>query len=428
MGNFSAIGDTGGKTRLILIGTPFLQANLLHLKKWLLTILKELPTDCTFRQLEGVEFIKKALANGKTIYSVDLKDATWNFPLSLQEHVAKIVGVNKKERDLLFRSQAFNPWNKTYSSIVKGQAMGLGPSFPLFSLTHNLLLAGFCRYKGRIPAQTFRVLGDDVVITDSVVYREYIKFLETYQVPISVSKSITSSSLAEFAGRIIYEGIDITPIKWRRLTWESMPSLYWTYRKLRKSIPDVLIFGRGSELSYKVLSPISRKLGGLGIQESKPNPPVSRRVLRLRCGYLNGVRDGLLAKRTSFGTAKLPQKPLNTRGLGSYATDDYLRELDSQLTAEIVSSKYGLLPKLVPNPAAFLSQVGEKVELLPERVVTNWDPKTGLPRRIAFMRHANNEDWNTVMRNILLEVNDVKKTSKTLEEGEKPSIIRSFFE
>jgi hypothetical protein len=428
MGNFSVVPDTGGKTRLILIGTPTVQARLKPLKVCLLSILKEIPTDCTFNQQSGVEFIKTSISTGKTVYSVDLKDATWNFPLSLQEVILKVMGVHKKDRNVLFRSQAFSKYHNKFFGIKKGQAMGLGPSFPLFSLTHNLILCGMCKYRGIRPFSAYRVLGDDVIINDDTLYREYVKFLEEYQVPVSSSKTFISSHMGEFAGRVIYKGVDITPIKWKRLTWESIPTLYWEYRRLHKNIPDALIYGRGSKMAYDVLSPLSIRLGGLGIHRCDRLASAPR-YSKLRCGYIQSLIEGLLVKRTAFGRLALKQPELNIGPLEPYVTADYLRELGRRLTSYNVTSKFGILPYIVPDTARFLSQVGEEAVLLPERVGKNIDPKTGLPRRIAFKRYANNKDWKTLQRVYLSEeMNDVKTTSKTSSESENTNRFNDFFE
>lgn len=89
MGNLTFIGETGGKTRTILVAHPVLQCQLRYLKDQLLELLRSIPTDTMWDQNRGVEFIKEAQRVGKTIYSVDLKDATWNFPRSLQEEVLR---------------------------------------------------------------------------------------------------------------------------------------------------------------------------------------------------------------------------------------------------------------------------------------------------------------------------------------------------
>lgn len=87
------IPSEGGKTRVVAIGDYWTQEACLPLHKRLFKILKSLPTDGTFNQGRIVEFLQRALIEGKPAYCFDLKSATDRFPVELQEIVvAKIIG------------------------------------------------------------------------------------------------------------------------------------------------------------------------------------------------------------------------------------------------------------------------------------------------------------------------------------------------
>jgi hypothetical protein len=305
MGNLTAIGESGGKTRLVLVGNPLVQCKLVPLKQGLLDLLRKIPTDCTFKQDEGIKWIQEMTLSGRKLYSVDLKDCTWNLPSSLQEEILIMAGVSDKIRNYLFRTKVHNPLTDGLMLIEKGQAMGLGPSFPLFSLFHNLVLFTFCLAKGVSPIKTFRVLGDDVVISDQDVYHQYRLFLKDYEVPISRNKTFISRSLGEFAGKVIWKGEDITPIKWKLMTWESISNLYWIYRNIFGSKHALAMLGTGRDrFALEVIKPIPKKLGGLGL---KAGAHETGGVVSTRKGILEKIllrgKEG-----NSSGYPKIPQQ------------------------------------------------------------------------------------------------------------------------
>jgi hypothetical protein len=99
---------------------------------------------------------------------------------------------------------------------TKGQPLGLYPSFPMFALTHGILVKSIEENLGF--SDTFRVLGDDIVISNHVVYDEYRKILDLLQIPISEKKSISSTNVAEFAGMLITSDKCYSGVKWRQPT------------------------------------------------------------------------------------------------------------------------------------------------------------------------------------------------------------------
>jgi hypothetical protein len=99
---------------------------------------------------------------------------------------------------------------------TKGQPLGLYPSFPMFALTHGILVKSIEENHGF--SDTFRVLGDDIVISNHVVYDEYRKILDLLQIPISEKKSISSTKVAEFAGMLITPDKCYSGVKWRQPT------------------------------------------------------------------------------------------------------------------------------------------------------------------------------------------------------------------
>lgn len=426
MGNLTPIGDTGGKTRLILIGNPLLQSLLEPLKRELLIILDGLPTDCTFRQQDGVKFIQESMKQGKKLWSVDLKDATWNFPSSLQEEVLKTLGCRQELRDAIFRSLAHNPLDGKLHQVKKGQAMGLGPSFPLFSLCHNLILFAISKMVGVPPVNTFRVLGDDVVIADKDVYRIYRQFLSEYKVPISANKSLTSSVCAEFAGRIVFKGYDVTPIKWQSLTWSSISALYWPYRRIFPRIVKYLVDKR-AVIALHVLGPIPKRIGGLNLREEilKSTPG----ILNLRKGLLKSILERRNSKSSGF--PKIPNHQWEADGLTPSFDSEQWSFLDSLLTTSAhLNTPWGVLPALSPNPFRFLNQVGLTVVGMPIREVFSLEK--GFYFRFRSCRERD-LTWKGLLYEVLesQELNSVQNQKETsfepfIPEGWKETIDYYF--
>lgn len=358
-GNLSVIGDWGGKGRLILIGNPVVQSRLKPLQEDLLQLLRWLPTDCTFDQTQGHSFVIENQKAGKPLYSVDLSDATWNFPFSLQKQVLQAFGADHLLE--LFELPISNQGSMV--KVEKGQAMGLNPSFPLFSLTHNLILIGMCKWLGLKPTESFRVLGDDVVLANPLLHKMYLKFCEDYEIPVSYHKCLQGRA-AEFAGKIFLDGKDLTPIRWRMLARDQLPQLFYPYRKILGKRVYSLITDKTAFLTLGGLPRISH---GLGISGFDQKYPVTLRHLKLRLGIL----DSLLANKGDKpklrgNSIRLEQRPLDAGELIIKPGPDLLRELGRYVDCgKDFNTNWGELPYL-GNPFQNARQLGVEIPLLPK--------------------------------------------------------------
>lgn len=104
-------------------------------------------------------------------------------------------------------------------SFVAGQPLGYYASWPLFALSHHLLVWAVADevYPGRVFLD-YAVLGDDVLIADRAVATLYRQKIDSLGVSISEAKSLISSSgCAEFAKRFLVNGLrlDLSPISVR---------------------------------------------------------------------------------------------------------------------------------------------------------------------------------------------------------------------
>jgi hypothetical protein len=352
-GNLKVIGDSGGKSRLILIGFPPVQAKLRGLQQYLFRVLRATPTDCTYDQTAGHRFLVQKQLEGKTLYSIDLKDCSWHLPFSLQAKLLDLIGASELKQ--YFDLPVSN--DGVLVRILKGQAMGLRPSFPLFSLTHNLVLIGLCKWLGISVLDSFRVLGDDLIIANKTLLEHYLRFCVCYEIPLSTHKCLIGRA-AEFAGKVFIYGVDVTPIRWRRLDRNSLSCLFYQYKAIIGKNVFKLITDRGAFLT---LGGLAKSVGGLGISNFDKNQPVTAKHLKVRLGIVTSLIENVGSFNPRGNTLKLPQPKYTGTHL---PTPWFLRKLSAALQSEIVMTNYGILPYL-GNPFRISKQLGIDIPLLP---------------------------------------------------------------
>jgi len=224
-GQIVVIQEPGAKARVIANPSAAAQVALYPLHQLLDSILRDLPTDCTHNQESGADWAFNQLASGKSVHSVDLSGATDNFPISLQLSLLTSLGL-KSEAELIrlmangiwmlhpdLHTDLINGGHMIAATYTRGQPQGLYSSFPLFGLTHNLLCKALAVKHGLSPDDSFRILGDDIVINNDKLHEAYREFMKKAGVPISEQKSLSSDQVAEFAGFIITKNGYYKPAK-----------------------------------------------------------------------------------------------------------------------------------------------------------------------------------------------------------------------
>lgn len=221
VGKISVIQEPGFKARFIANPRRVFQIFLRGLGKQCFGLLKRLPWDCTYNQNSGVQWVQQKLASGVEVQCVDLSDATNNFPLNLQLRIAHWLGFDTPSL-LLFEELSRANWyvpkhlRRDANCLIqwsKGQPLGLYPSFPLFAISHGFLVEALAR--SLEVEDSFRILGDDIVISNQALYQLYMKYLDLLQIPVSHQKCIISDKVAEFAGNIILPSKSFAGNKWR---------------------------------------------------------------------------------------------------------------------------------------------------------------------------------------------------------------------
>jgi hypothetical protein len=284
LGNYSVLGgeihflqENGGKLRSIASPLRIHQQALKPLGKELYRLIQLLPWDCTHDQTCAIPHIQSCLRQGGHVHSVDLSSATDHFPLSLQETALRAIFKKEfwKHIDLFIKiSRAV--WKSPIGDLswTKGQPLGLYPSFGSFTLTHGLLLLHLA---GGDYHNQFFVVGDDVIILEDKLRDDYISMLDRMSCPWSADKSISSSSLAEFAGKIITSEKVIPQLKWRRMSNDNFLDIC---RLLGRKSRCLL-----TKRQQKVFDQVAHLCDPIGLNFSLPDDNLEKMIMRTEAFY-----------------------------------------------------------------------------------------------------------------------------------------------
>lgn len=198
--------DKEAKSRVFAILDYWSQSALKGLHEELFKLLRKLPADKTFNQ--GGHLAKMAAkTSNHSFHSLDLSSATDRFPLLIQKKLLALltsVDTANAWEEIMVGDGFFLPETRCEYKYSTGQPMGAHSSWPLFTLSHHLIVQ-VAAYRARVVTQSlfadYCLLGDDIVIHNDDVAREYKKILESYDVPISEAKSHVSKNTFEFAKR-----------------------------------------------------------------------------------------------------------------------------------------------------------------------------------------------------------------------------------
>jgi len=201
--------DKETKVRVIAIGDYFTQAALKPLHSYLFKVLRKIPQDCTFDQGSFWEKIK-----GSDYYaSVDLTAATDRFPISLIARVlyGRLPDTYVNSWVKLMIGQPFEIDGKSVYYRA-GNPMGFYSSWASFAVAHHYLMFYVAKELGiKWSELKYCLLGDDIVICHKGAASLYKSILTQIGVEWSPSKTYESSHFCEFAKRLFYKGVEISP-------------------------------------------------------------------------------------------------------------------------------------------------------------------------------------------------------------------------
>lgn len=217
--------EPAGKVRVFAMVTAWDQWALRPLHDAMFKVLEKVPQDGTHNQLGPLRFINW----GKdSLWSLDLTAATDRLPLFLQAKLLESLMRDKigvvgdlwsymlVNRDYLASSSKY-----AINQMVRyatGQPMGALSSWASLALTHHFLVQAAAWHAGVVPFGTwfsgYAIVGDDLVIFNTLVKDSYLGILAALGMPINQAKSILSplGKGLEFCKRTIINGVDISPI------------------------------------------------------------------------------------------------------------------------------------------------------------------------------------------------------------------------
>jgi len=279
--------EAAGKLRVFAMVDPYTQWALKPLWDLILEVLSKLPQDGTLNQMNPVSRLMRDRPKGP-FYSFDLSAATDRLPVIVQ---AQLLGY-------FLGSHAANLWKAILigrgyyipdhdfkgipSNVLvhyeTGQPMGALTSWGMLAFTHHLMVQ-WSAYRANPISYTwfkdYAVLGDDIVIADTVVANEYVKTCQLLGVEIGLAKSLISKSgtALEFAKRTFVNQTDVSPVPFKE---------YWVAIQM---IQAGLEFAR----KYNLSAPQFLKLNGAGwrvlSQHSKPFLTLGKRWRNLLIAF-----------------------------------------------------------------------------------------------------------------------------------------------
>jgi len=225
LGLMSVSSDRGGKTRTWTAFSYWIQLVLYPIHDLFMSILRAIPEDFTYDQTRSRDWLIAVQRSGSNVYSFDLTAATDRFPLFVQAAVLRKVCGPKVSQwwTTIMRSPLLVAKVPRKGTLIRefvrfsvGQPMGAYSSWPVFALTHHLVVRWAFWKAGVKPDKLYAVLGDDVSIAHPVAASFYRRLMTVdLGVAISEAKSYIPEPgvvPGEFAKQLFSRGKDITPL------------------------------------------------------------------------------------------------------------------------------------------------------------------------------------------------------------------------
>jgi hypothetical protein len=230
LGRLAGLDEPAGKVRVVAMVDIFTQWILHPLHEALFEILRKVPTDGTFDQLAPIHRLLRRRPSGP-FYSFDLSAATDRLPLEVQKVLlspiltswgAELWGILLTARPYVILHKDAK---KSLPDIGRGdlrqvhyatgQPMGAYSSWAMLAWTHHAIVQWAALRAGEITCGKqwfldYALLGDDIVIANKKVAKEYERLMTALGVEIGLHKSLVSvRGLAlEFAKRFFLKGKD----------------------------------------------------------------------------------------------------------------------------------------------------------------------------------------------------------------------------
>jgi len=341
LGQLAFKEEAAGKLRVFAMVDVFTQSLLHPLHVWLFDIFKKMPNDGTHDQSKAFDYAKDLANKYGSSYGYDLSSATDRLPVDVQSYFLNVV----------FRSHIGHLWKdiligREYSILLNkysipagaiyyrvGQPMGALSSWAMLNMIHHMMVqySVFKAY-GYQPTwyKDYVVLGDDIVIFDSLVARSYLSLCQGLGVSINTTKSVVAVDrpVVEFAKRTSLNGNDVSALSFKEF------------------ISNNNFFGRLSvaikiiDRSWGINYPLMFRLASL---ESNTKVRLSYPII----GYLTTlVTRGKLSMENLISLLVNSEKPLSYFGA---KLDSFDKPRALEMFNNILKNPNGILTVSMPN-------------------------------------------------------------------------------
>lgn len=267
LGKLSIKEEAAGKLRVFAMVDVWSQTILKPIEKMLAAFLKELPNDGVYDQnASEMRARSKSLEKGFS-FGYDLSAATDRLPLGLQSYILDSIlpqlGENwakfLTKRDYymylpdsfskeisahpnylkakapnsfdvgalelpIYYNMRSRPWTSLRYCV--GQPMGALSSFAMLAVCHHFIVQFAYRLAYSVPLNLpigkdnwftmYECTGDDVIIFDDKVAKEYLLLMDAFGVPINTTKSVVATKAAtEYLKCTSLNGANVGAISWK---------------------------------------------------------------------------------------------------------------------------------------------------------------------------------------------------------------------
>jgi hypothetical protein len=214
--------EKAGKTRTIAVIDYYSQRCLKPLHKGVMNILASLVSDGTYSHQNVGKFAQQKTKEKSYIFCADLTAFTDRFPAQIQrvllDELVKDSDLSQAFWTLLAERTFTVAWSGEQVTYQCGQPMGAYASWPLCSLAHHLLVEYSANLAGiKSSKSSYRLIGDDVIITDRKIAQNYVKIIQSLGIEINYSKTVESTDSSDYSGaevakQLYLNGICLSPI------------------------------------------------------------------------------------------------------------------------------------------------------------------------------------------------------------------------
>jgi hypothetical protein len=214
--------EKSGKTRTIAVVDYYSQRCLKPLHEGIMALLSKMVSDGTYSHFNVGKFAQQKTKEKSFIACYDLSAATDRFPREIQQQLLfELIKDKQLAASLwtLLAERTFKvAWSGEQVTYNCGQPMGAYSSWPLFALAHHLLVEYSAYQAGTKQIKDkYRLIGDDVIITDQRTAKYYQENMSALGVEINLDKTVSSlrhanKSCAEVAKQLYLNGRNLTPL------------------------------------------------------------------------------------------------------------------------------------------------------------------------------------------------------------------------